>query len=342
MIRPSLTLVLDLDETIASDETIQELKRSYSHIGTPVIRTHTSDSEEDKTAKASEAESQPRNTARALLKLGTKHYLKHSDEGADELWAEVMESWIGNAFHRIGNNMKVFNDRQREIGLPEVFFDSFDLVLQGGELTVAVHPTPEGLIDPALKTVITQARELYNEALIDEAREGSVDGEVGTIVLIEIPARSSYEDQKDQAWAEWVANHPEATADDAGEGDAVVGEEVGEEVEEATGDEKIAAVAATDEVGESATGASQPKTREELLAEDIIAKSYENTVVSPTNSDALPSPDKIAPVKAKDKEEQFTFAVNYSLWGVTFENGPKRLFDSEAGVFLPDSLSTQA
>lgn len=290
MIRPSLTLVLDLDETLATEETIQEIKRSYSHIGTPVIRTH-----------KSKGEDEPYNKAQALLKLGTKQYLKHSDEGADELWDEVMEQWIGNAFHRIGNNMKVFNDRQREINLPQVFFESFDLVLQGGALTIAVHPSPEGLMDPALKNAITQARDLYNDSLLGEE----------AITLISLPAQTSYDEQKDQAWTEWVEFHPEVLA--------------------AKEDE-------TDSEGVKAEDreAAQPKTREELLQEDIIVKSYENTAVSPSDSDALPIPEKLMTAKEEEEdEEQFTFVVDYRLWAVTYESGKEALFDSEVGTFTP-------
>lgn len=297
MIRPSLTLILDLDESFATDETIQELKRSYSHIGTPVIRTHKTESDE-----------QPHNTARALLKLGTKKYLNHADEGADELWADVMEQWIGNAFHRIGNNMKVFNDRQREIKLPQIFFNSFDIVLQADTLTIAVHPSPEGLMDPSLKTAITAARDLYNESLNS--------GEGATISAITIPADASYQEQNAAAWEQWIEAHPEVLA----------------------ADEEAKAAVETEEAAESKTPTepATPKTREELLAEDIIAKSYENTAVSATDSDALPSPERSADATEEEDEdeEQFTFDVDYSLWGVAYDDGQERLFDSETGTFI--------
>ena len=35
LLRPSLTLVLDLDERVAAEQTILEINRSYAHIGTP-------------------------------------------------------------------------------------------------------------------------------------------------------------------------------------------------------------------------------------------------------------------------------------------------------------------
>ena len=33
LLRPSLTLVLDLDERVAAEQTILEINRSYAHIG---------------------------------------------------------------------------------------------------------------------------------------------------------------------------------------------------------------------------------------------------------------------------------------------------------------------
>lgn len=37
LLRPSLTLVLDLDERVAAEQTILEINRSYAHIGTPLF-----------------------------------------------------------------------------------------------------------------------------------------------------------------------------------------------------------------------------------------------------------------------------------------------------------------
>ena len=66
LLRPSLTLVLDLDERVAAEQTILEINRSYAHIGTPVIRTHACESTEDAPV---------RNTARLIVNMGTYSYL---------------------------------------------------------------------------------------------------------------------------------------------------------------------------------------------------------------------------------------------------------------------------
>ena len=71
LLRPSLTLVLDLDERVAAEQTILEINRSYAHIGTPVIRTHACESAEDAPV---------RNTARLIVNMGTYSYLNSADE----------------------------------------------------------------------------------------------------------------------------------------------------------------------------------------------------------------------------------------------------------------------
>ena len=80
LLRPSLTLVLDLDERVAGEQTILEINRSYAHIGTPVFRTHACESAEDA----------PYATARVIVNMGTYSYLNSADEGADERWETIV------------------------------------------------------------------------------------------------------------------------------------------------------------------------------------------------------------------------------------------------------------
>lgn len=160
LLRPSLTLVLDLDERVAAEQTILEINRSYAHIGTPVIRTHACESAEDAPV---------RNTARLIVNMGTYSYLNSADEGADERWETIVGPWIGNMLRKIGNNMKVFNDRQRKIGYPEVHFDTLDIELGAGAFTVAVRPQGAGAVDEAVAERVTAARNLRNDGTFAEA-----------------------------------------------------------------------------------------------------------------------------------------------------------------------------
>lgn len=286
LLRPSLTLVLDLDERVAAEQTILEINRSYAHIGTPVIRTHACESTEDAPV---------RNTARLIVNMGTYSYLNSADEGADERWETIVGPWIGNMLRKIGNNMKVFNDRQRKISYPEVHFDTLDIELGAGAFTVAVRPQGAGDVDEAVAELVTAARDLRNNGTFAEA------------VRVELPCAESWNAQRDAAWEAWAAEHPEV-------------------LEEPDTDEEAPSGDVADEAAEPAP----EKTREELLAEDVIAKSYENTAVPPTDSEALPRPQR----EEEEEEEPFDFPVDYTLWAVIGADGATRTYDSVAAAFV--------
>lgn len=306
LLRPSLTLVLDLDEHVAGEQTILEINRSYAHIGTPVIRTHAAEVAGNATTE--DAENAPvRNTARLIVNMGTYSYLNSDDEGADERWDTIVGPWIGNMLRKIGNNMKVFNDRQRKIGYPEVHFDTLDIELGAGAFTVAVRPQGAGMVDEGVAELVTAARNLRNDGTFAEA------------VRVELPCAASWNAQRDAAWEAWVAEHPEVLEEPEADADAAAD---GIDNGIASADE-----AASD--AETADGAPE-KTREELLAEDVIAKSYENTAVPPTDSEALPRPQR----EEEEEEEPFDFPVDYTLWAVIGADGAVRTYDCAAAAFV--------
>lgn len=193
LIRPSLTLVLDLDERLALEETQLELKRCYTYITAPIVRKH---APADEDAPVS-------NTARAIVNFGTRSYLHSADEGADELWDGIVEQWLGNILHKVGSTMKAFNRRQRAIGLPEVIFDNFDIELAGGEFTVSLHPDLLGFVPEELNAAITLARSLLN------------DGTFAGAVRVRIPADESYAAQQVRAQAAWDDAHPKESEPEA-------------------------------------------------------------------------------------------------------------------------------
>lgn len=305
LLRPSLTLVLDLDERVAAEQTILEINRSYAHIGTPVIRTHACESAGNAEESAAEgayadatesAKDAPvRNTARLIVNMGTYSYLNSADEGADERWETIVGPWIGNMLRKIGNNMKVFNDRQRKIGYPEVHFDTLDIELGAGAFTVAVRPQGAGAVDEAVAALVGTARALRNNGTFADA------------VRVELPCAESWNAQRDAAWEAWVAEHPEVLEEPEPDEDAPAGD-----------------------VADETAKAAPEKTREELLAEDIAAKSYENTAVPPTDSEALPRPQR----EEEEEEEPFDFPVDYTLWAVIGADGATRIYDSAAAAFV--------
>ncbi len=279
MIRPNLTLVFDLDERTAQHETVLELKRAYAHITAPIIRTH-----------AGNADEPASNTARLMVSMGTYTYWNSADEGADERWASIMEPWVKNVFRRVGNNMKAFNKRQREINLPEVHFDYATLEFAAGNFVIGVHPQATGYIDPDLCESVDTIRTLVNSGVFADASR------------VDVPALASYLEQHEAEWATWVIEHPEP--------------EVAEE----------------EPVEEEPVEPEPEKTREQLLQEDIEAKSYERTAVPPTDSNTLPKPFR----EEEEEEDPFDFTVDYNLWQVFFADGSSKLFNAAAQVFVTE------
>lgn len=187
--RPSCTLILDIDERLFSEEVKLEVGRCYPYVCTTLVRTH----------PASDGE--PVNTARILAKLGTRKYVHSSDEGADELWSDVMERWLHNEFHKIGNNLVIYNRRQREIGGVELNFDWLEVELENGALTLAWRLDSTSFIDPERSALASQVRALLNGGALGEG-----------VVRVQMPSDASYAQQAAQAAEEQAAR--EAAADE--------------------------------------------------------------------------------------------------------------------------------
>ncbi len=154
--RPSFALILDVDERLDSRELRLEVTRCYAHVASTVVRTH----------EASDGD--PENVARILVKLGTRRYLRSSVEGADELWNATMAHWFESVLHKVGNNMVIFNRRQREIGRPELLFSWIEVALENGALSVLLHLDSNSGIDPACGALLTRMREALNAGALGE------------------------------------------------------------------------------------------------------------------------------------------------------------------------------
>ncbi len=183
--RPSLTMILDIDERIDSKELRLEVNRCYAYIGTALVRTHPAPSED----------APIENTLRMLVKLGTRHYIDSADEGADELWNEVMVRWFSNQFHKVGNQTLIFNKRQREIGNAEIPFTWFEIDLENGKLPVKMHCNDVSSIDEEASVVLTQVRDAYNAGKL---------GDKASVKAISMPTEES--------WAAQVTAGAEAAA----------------------------------------------------------------------------------------------------------------------------------
>ncbi|MDR1013866.1 MAG: hypothetical protein LBL86_02650 [Coriobacteriales bacterium] len=171
---PSLTLVLDIDRRLDSEELRLEVARSYSHVGPVLVRTHG--------ASACDATT---NTARLLVKLGSRRYLHSEDEGADELWELVVGRWLRRMLDKVGNNMRIYNRRQREIGGTELVFDWMDIDLQNGALHALLRLDSTSGIGPEAGNLLTALRNALND--------GALEGDIREVTM---PSAASWEAQK--------------------------------------------------------------------------------------------------------------------------------------------------
>lgn len=159
--RPSLTLILDIDERLDNEDLHLEVNRSYTHVAPTLVRTHAPATEEEPIV----------NTVRLLVKMGSHAYLHSADEEADDLWDSVIAPWLHNEFHKVANNMKIFNRRQREIGNDELDFHWLEVDLQNGALCVLLHLDSVSDIDPNRSVLLTELRSLLNDGKLGEGVE---------------------------------------------------------------------------------------------------------------------------------------------------------------------------
>ncbi|MCD8316877.1 MAG: hypothetical protein LUB61_05700 [Eggerthellaceae bacterium] len=179
--RPSMTLLLDIDERIASKKTKDELNRCFAAVGTSLVRTHASDSDEAPVI----------NRIKMLPRMGTKKYLYSKDTVSDELGeGEALQKWLYNEFGKIGNNILIINRRQREIGLPEVSFQWIDVDLQNGACTLHMHLNSIGSILAGDAEMIGDVRDALND--------GTIASDPSTVKSILMPTPESWAAQCEQ------------------------------------------------------------------------------------------------------------------------------------------------
>ncbi len=172
MPRPSLTLIMDIDESLKTEELRLEVNRCYSYVAPTVIHTHPSEEE-------------PVNVLHFLVKMGNHKYLDSAEAGAEELWNEVVEKWLSNTFFKVGNNLKLFNRRQREVGNPELFFETMDVELENGALVVSYHLDSNSSINAE------------DSAMIGKLRAAMNAGTLAGAVRVVMPDPASYAAQFD-------------------------------------------------------------------------------------------------------------------------------------------------
>lgn len=158
--RPSLALALHIPESLASQETCLEIKRCYTYVGSTVVRTLPSRAplSEHATDISSDLD---KPFIQFMVKFGTRTYLNYPDHDQADLWTDIIERWLYNQLHTVGNQMLIYNRRQRDIQGTELIFNYLDVVLEEGALTIRLKLDSNSWIDPTATTTITAIRNHY-------------------------------------------------------------------------------------------------------------------------------------------------------------------------------------
>lgn len=187
---PSLTLVLDVDEALATQENRLEVNRCWAHVCSTVLQSH----------ETPEGQ-KPVNTARFMVKMGTTKYLRSEDEGADEMWDDVVETWLYNMFHKVGNNMKIYNMRQDEIGNDRLEFDWLDVELENKALVVRIRLDSNSDVVPDTNKMVGRVRQALNAGAFE-----------GDVACVQLPSDGSYAAQYAAGMAAKAQREAEAAA----------------------------------------------------------------------------------------------------------------------------------
>ena len=289
--RPSFTLVLDVDSRLDSREMRLEVTRCYSYVGSTVVRTHEGD-------PAREAE----NIARVMVKLGTRRYLHSKDEGADELWSGTLERWLYNVLHKVGNNMVIYNRRQREIGNDELVFPWIEIELQNGELPVRLHLDSNCSINPECVQLITQMREHLNAGDLGE-----------NVCRVSMPAPDSYAQQAARYEAEKAEREERIRAEE--EAARIAEAQARAEAEAEAAESFLESPELTEQLSQLETAAESPAAEEGSLVRDDALASPESSVEDIKARYDIPDPD---------------FEIDYGLWLIEYHDGTARNFDASA------------
>ncbi len=353
---PSLTLILDVDERLKNDELKLEVSRCFTHVAQTLLRYH----------EASEGE--PENTARFLIRMGQRKYLKSSDEGADELWREVMERWIYNELYNVSNNMRIFNRRQSRIGNDELAIKWYELEFENGALTAKLRCETTNAVEPdKAAKAISELRQKYSD--------GALGDGVTSVVL---PDEESYEAQKvagekAKQEAEERRREEEAAkkeqeakarieAEHKADEDFLESPELTKEASAQHGFSVKKARGLTDEVepmprdereglrGDNANEAAADETEADK-ATTAAAGDQESTPDAETNQTEDAADQEAETDQAEGETDQAEgetdgedykkiyelkqadFPLTYDIWQVNYEDGSSRVYDARVGSF---------
>lgn len=171
MVRPSLILKMNLDEHVYSDETVADIKRSYSYVAPSIVERHATGS------------LRPENTLRFMVKLH-RPYWDANDAAANELWDGVMPKWMRNLFCKVSSTIIASNKVRTERGEAALPYAWLELEF-GDNATLALKTASDSSLPEAFVGMVGRVREL--------AAQGAFGDE--KVACVRIPSRASYEAQ---------------------------------------------------------------------------------------------------------------------------------------------------
>ena len=205
MVRPSLILKMNLDEHIYSDETIADIKRSYSYVAPSVIEQHET------------GDARPENIMRFRVKLH-RPYWDANDAASCEQWDKVMPKWMHNMLYKVSSTITAVNKVRKERG--QILIPYMWLEMEfNNNVTIALKTASDSSLSYDYIEFIEEARKLMAQGAFGEE----------SIARICIPSKESYEAQlKEAEEAEEAAKAAEAQeaaeGSEGAEGEAVEGE----------------------------------------------------------------------------------------------------------------------
>ena len=246
--KPTLRLMMDLDESVYTEEIERSIKRTYSYVAPTFVSSHPC--EEGKT---------PENRIKFVITYYQPYWDKN-DAAQEENWQMIIPQWIHNMFYKNSQTMMNYNKNAASDGFPSLEFDwlEFDFV---NHCNIAVHLPISCEIPEVAYDFINNARDYIARGYFGEK----------PVTAISIPAPESYEEQKKEA-AEAIIEEfeeqerlaAEAAAAEA-EAAALAAAEAGEEnleADDAEAIEELEDEQTTEEV-DDAEEAEEPEEPEE-------------------------------------------------------------------------------
>lgn len=159
MIRPTLLLKMNLDESLYSEEAAAEIKRSYAYVSPTMVDHHVT------------GDHGVENIMEFLVKI-RQPYWSSADQGADDLWNDVMLKWFGNMFEKISTTARSYNEKREEKNEPVLDFTWIDIVL-GQESTVSILLNEDSSVPSDAPKILDLIRGMVNQGILGE-RPGNI------------------------------------------------------------------------------------------------------------------------------------------------------------------------